>query len=134
VTLDEVQGAYDEALRRVLRDLPADLVDATVTVDFTSPDDSHYQFSRPDGTGHSRSLAFTDDVELATVTVADQVQEDVFETVWSASWPECRWHDHAAVPRLIDGHAFWVCPRSGFKAARIGETNEVTPRRRRNNR
>ncbi len=134
MTLDEVQAAYDEALRRVLRDLPPDLVDATITVDFTSPDDSHYRFVRPDGTGHARSLAFTDDAEEATVAVADQVQEDVFETLWSASWPECRWHDHPAVPRLMDGQAVWVCARSGFKIAAIGDMTPVKHRRRRNSR
>jgi len=131
VTLDEVQGAYDEALRRVLRDLPTDLVDATITVDFTSPDNSHYRFSRPDGTGHARSLQFTVDAEEATVILADQVQEDVFEAVWSACWPQCRWHDQSPVPRLKDGNAAWVCPRSGDRVARIGEMSGVKPSRHR---
>jgi hypothetical protein len=47
VTHDEVQTAYDEALRRVLQDLPADLVDGTISVALTSPDNSQYRFSQP---------------------------------------------------------------------------------------
>ena len=40
--LDQVQAAYDEALRRVLRDLPSDIIQATMTVDFTAPDEVPY--------------------------------------------------------------------------------------------
>jgi hypothetical protein len=125
VTLDEVQAAYDEALRRIVRDLPAGTVDATITVDFTVPDgDVPYRFE-----GHGCSLPFTADPEEATVILADQVQEDVFETVWSACWPQCRWHDHPPVPRLKDGKAAWVCPRTGDQVARIGEMSGVKPSR-----
>jgi hypothetical protein len=131
VGLDDVQAAYDEALRRVLDDLPRGLVDATITVDFTAPDDLPYQFRAPDGRGHGTSLRSTEDVEEATVILADQVQEDVFEALWSARWPECRWHDHPAMPRLIDGKAAWVCARSGYKVAKIGEMSQGKPRRRR---
>lgn len=125
-----MQAAYDEALRRVLRDLPADLVDATITVDFTSPDDIPYRFRRPGGEGHGTSLLFTDDPEEAASILADNVQEDVFETLWSASWPECPWHDNPAMARLIDGQAVWVCARSGSKIAKIGEMKQRRRHRR----
>jgi hypothetical protein len=131
VELDDVQNAYDEALRRVLCDLPEALVDATITVDFTSPDGIVYRFVEPDGQGHGSSLLFTDDPEEAAVILADLVQEDVFETLWSACWPECRWHDSPPMARLVDGQAFWFCCRSDAKVARIGEIADIPRRRRR---
>jgi hypothetical protein len=127
--LDGVQAAYDEALRRVLRDLPPDLVAATITVDFTSPDNLSYRFAVPDGTGHSRILWPTEDAAKATVYLADDVQGDVFQALWSASWPQCPWHDNPAMARLVDGEALWVCAQSGSKVARVGEMSEVKPRR-----
>jgi hypothetical protein len=133
--LDDVQVAYDEALRRVLRDLPPDLVKATITVDFTAPDDVTYRFTRPTGRGHGASLLLTDDPEEATAILADQVQEDVFEALWSARWPQCRWHDNPALARLVDGEAVWICARLGSTVAKIGEMSQVKrPQRRRQSR
>jgi hypothetical protein len=134
VGLDEVQAAYDEALRRVLRDLPPDLIEATITVDFTSPRDVPYHFTVHGGGGRGTALAFTDDPEEATAILADQVQADVFEALWSPCWPDCRWHDNPAMPRLVDGEAVWVCARSGYRVAKIGQMSEVKHRRRRHGR
>jgi hypothetical protein len=130
VDLDDVQHAYDEALVRVLCDIPENLVDATIEVDFTAPDNIVYRFMEPDGRGHGASLLFTDDTEEATVILADIVQEDIFEALCSACWPECPWHDSAPTARLLDGQAFWFCGRSDAKVARIGEI-AAGPRRRR---
>jgi hypothetical protein len=131
LALDDVQAAYDEALQRVLADLPAGLVDATITVDFTSPDALPYGVRMTNGRGHRTSLVFTEDAEEATVILADQIQADVFETLWSACWPDCRWHAHPATARVVDGQAAWVCGRSGYKIAAIGEMSQVKVRRRR---
>jgi hypothetical protein len=120
-------AAYDEALRRVLLDLPPDLVTATIAVELDRSG-AGYRFQPPDGESRHLPLEMTEDVEMATQVLADLIQEDVLKSLWSASWPQCPWHEHPPLARLIDGEAVWLCARSGYRVARIGEMNQ---RRRR---
>ncbi|MGD1056646.1 MAG: hypothetical protein ABR992_04450 [Solirubrobacteraceae bacterium] len=60
--------------------------------------------------------------ELA-VGLADCLQEQFFpETAaaWGQARPACPGHTHPAEPRLIDGDAWWTCPRDGHALARFG--------------
>lgn len=56
--------------------------------------------------------------------IAFGLQEQVFPELY-ASWgqarPECPGHPHPADPLVIDGEAWWVCPRDGRPLRRIGE-------------
>jgi hypothetical protein len=122
------QAVYDEALRRVLLDLPPKVAAKGLTVDFASPDDLPYRYDPVAGGAHYDQLEITEDVEVATVALADLAQEDVLMTKWSACWPQCPWHDHPPMPRLVRGEAVWICARSDRTVARIGE---IAQRRRR---
>jgi len=57
------------------------------------------------------------------VGLADYLQEQFFpETVaaWGQARPRCPGHSHPAAPQLIDGDAWWTCPRDGHALARLG--------------
>ena len=118
--LEEVQAAYDEALRRVMSDLTGTTdLRPEVVVDFTDPDLQYW--CRPgDGSSHGSSLILDDDEEAATVTLAGLVQDDALEELWGATWPICTGHSHPAKAALQDGRATWVCPRSHRPLAVIG--------------
>jgi SAM-dependent methyltransferase len=61
--------------------------------------------------------------ELA-VRLADYLQEQFFwesGAAWAEPRPECPDHRHPAVPALIDGEAWWVCPEGGPQIARFGQ-------------
>jgi hypothetical protein len=60
--------------------------------------------------------------ELA-VGLADYLQERFFPeswTAWGRARPPCPSHPHPAEPVLIDGDAWWTCPRDGHLVARFG--------------
>ena len=119
--LDEVQAAYDVALRRVRADLVGDVSDRfEVSVDFTDPDDLQYRYSHEDGSGHGCMLSPTEDVEEATVELARPFQDDILEAICGPAWPSCPGHPHPAEPALCDGAAVWQCPATGEIVRPIG--------------
>ncbi len=59
-------------------------------------------------------------VDELTVEVADVVQEEVMERLWSA-WPECRRHRLGLHPRMVDGVAVWWCRTGAHVQDRIGD-------------
>jgi hypothetical protein len=119
--LEEVQAAYDEALRRVMSDLTGTTdLRPEVVVDFTDPGDLQYWYRPGDGSSHGSSLMLDEDEEAATVRVADLIQDDALEELWGAAWPICTGHSHPAQPTLQDGRATWACPRSHRPMATIG--------------
>jgi hypothetical protein len=79
-------------------------------------------FGEPGGS----ACGFTWDGETGEellVRLADYVQEQFFpETrqAWGEARPPCPGHTHPAVPAVIDGEAWWLCPKSGEKLARFG--------------
>ncbi len=123
VDLDEVQHAYDQALRRLLLDLETateDRIDIPeVLVDFTDPE-LPYSFVDPDGSSHGTSFPSIDDIEEATVALANPFQDDVLEFLWGQAWPPCPGHSHPAEPALVDSYAVWRCPYTGDPVALIG--------------
>lgn len=57
------------------------------------------------------------------VGLADYLQEQFFPeaaAAWGQARPLCPGHSHPAEPRLIDGDAWWTCPRDGHEVARFG--------------
>jgi hypothetical protein len=61
--------------------------------------------------------------EELLVVVADFLQEQVFDQLqqtWGEARPPCPGHQHPADPRLLDGQAWWTCPRTGERLVRIG--------------
>ncbi len=55
---------------------------------------------------------------------ADWLQEQVFpetRSAWGEARPECPGHPHPASAALLDGEAWWVCPRDGRRVGRIGQ-------------
>ena len=123
--LDEVQAAHEIALRRLMADLAtATSLVPEVVVDFTDPDEFEYTFVDPDGSQHGTTLVPLEDVEAATVRLADPFQEDVLEMLWGPAWPSCPGHLHPAEPLLLDGHAVWRCPTTDAEIGRIGSLAE----------
>lgn len=123
--LDEVQGAYEVALDRLMADLAsATSLAPDVRVDFTDPGDDQYAFIDPDGSSHGTMLIPFEDVEAATVQLADPFQEDVLEMLWGPAWPSCPGHLHPAEPLLLNGLAVWQCPTTGALVGRIGSLGE----------
>jgi hypothetical protein len=120
VQLEAVQRAYDAALARLMRDLRAETDRQTyVGVDFTNPDELPYVF-RDDHGEHRTSLPLSDDEEVATLAVADHLQDDVVEMLWGQAWPRCGPHSHPAKPSAVHGRAVWACPDSGAVISAIG--------------
>ena len=120
--VDEVQAAYDDALHRVLADLSRTTTIRTpVSVDFTEQG-FPYSF----GTRHQSWLPRVEDAELATVELADRLQEDVLEELWGRPWPMCPGHPHPCAPALVDEVAVWRCPDDDMVVERIGGLNPTT--------
>src|SRR3954447_7213000 len=107
--LDEVQAAYDEALRRVLADVAATTpLRPDIAVDFT--EEMPYRFEDR----HWSSLLRTEDPEEASVQLADHVQDDVLEELRGPAWPPCPMaHPRPAKAELVAGRAGWTCPKPG---------------------
>jgi hypothetical protein len=113
-----VQRTYDKALERLAGELPDYYDGRSITVRFDGSD-TPYCFVGPDGAIHGRDLPATADVELATVKLADRLQDDVIET-WLKVWPSCPGHEHPMGASLVDGRAQWVCPDSGTAIRAVG--------------
>ena len=124
VGLDDVQAAYDEAVRRLWTDLGTSLLNAKtmvqeICVDFTEPD---LQYSYVDTESrHSMSLPMVEDVEEATVALANPLQDNILDLLGGQTWPPCPGHSHPAEPALESLVAVWRCPTTGKGSARIGE-------------
>jgi len=106
------------AVRRVLADLGAD---ARIDVDLV--EDGLTQFAFPDGGTHASRVEFETEGDLL-VAVADVIQNDVnfwLPDAWGEARPPCPGHPHPANPVLLDREAWWVCPQTGDRLARIGE-------------
>ena len=57
------------------------------------------------------------------VHLAYQLQDQFFpesEGAWGEARPPCPGHSHPATPELLDGEAWWTCPRDGRRIARFG--------------
>jgi hypothetical protein len=55
--------------------------------------------------------------------IADGFQEQVFPELhgsWGEARPECPGHPHPAEPEIIDGEAWWICPRDERPIKLIG--------------
>jgi hypothetical protein len=116
-----VQETYDRALRRVLADLTAtNELGPTVTVDLADPRGLPYQYLATTGGTHQHALTWCQDEEEAAVTLADLVQDDVFDELRGPVWPTCPGHNHPATPILLHGEAVWACPESCRQIATIG--------------
>ena len=114
-----------EALPRVLRD-----VERTTGM-----------VVRVDSDSWGLSVPAEDDLETRVAAVADQIQEWVVENKvsldGSSTWPECPQHPrtHPMSAQVVDGLAWWVCPRNEQPEARIGDLlprGKLTGREKRN--
>ncbi|GAA4720592.1 hypothetical protein [Nocardioides conyzicola] len=87
----------------------------------------------PDGTGAGVSVWLPDPELEQRVSVADQVQEQVVESIGgtASNWPICPEHPttHPMTARAVDGVACWVCPASGTPAARVGSLGSTSAAR-----
>jgi hypothetical protein len=75
------------------------------------------------GVGASREWGADYTPAEMAVNLADHLQDQFFpETggAWGQARPACPGHAHPAEPRLIDGVAWWTCPRDGRTFARFG--------------
>jgi flavin-dependent dehydrogenase len=64
-----------------------------------------------------------DDSPEARAELADWLQEQFFAEnrgAWGEARPECPSHSHPAVPKELDGEAWWVCPVDGHGVGQIG--------------
>jgi hypothetical protein len=57
------------------------------------------------------------------VHIADQLQNELSETTayWGRALPLCPGHTHPTSPERLGDDAWWMCPVSGERVARIGE-------------
>src|SRR5438552_16575585 len=96
--LDEVQAAYDEALRRVLADVAATTpLHPDIAVDFTE-ESTPYRFEDR----HWSSLPRTEDPEEAALQLAGHVQADILEELWAPACPPGPMaHPHPAKAPLV---------------------------------
>jgi hypothetical protein len=60
------------------------------------------------------------------VEMAEGLQEQFFwesAGAWAQPRPACPGHRHPAVPELVDGNPWWMCPAEGNGVAPFGEAN-----------
>jgi hypothetical protein len=124
-----VDDVLSEAMAPVLRDL--------VGAGITAPriEDREWQpaprsFSAmlwsPDGSGSGVWVSGATPESERVAMVADQVQEWVFEQLWSegapTNWPRCPRHPHKHPMRAStgDGVAVWSCPEDDVVIGPIG--------------
>lgn len=68
-----------------------------------------------------------DDSPQARVQLADWLQEQFFaetRSAWGQARPECPSHTHPAIPREVDGEAWWVCPIDDHRVGKIGRLGQ----------
>lgn len=119
--LDQIQATYEVALRRVMADLTRTTeLRPDVVVDFRDPSDLQYWYKSEGGGSHGAALGRDEDEEVATVRLADLIQDDALDELWGPAWPICPGHSHPAQPTLRRDRATWVCPRSRHPLAIIG--------------
>lgn len=59
------------------------------------------------------------------VDIAYFLQDHVFDTEpWGEARPICPGHPHPPNPRIVDGVAAWICPRTGRVVAPIGRLSD----------
>ena len=112
-----------ELLVRVLADL-----DAEVRIEVEPERDGLTQVVLPDGSLHSTRLEPDGEAD-ALVAIADLLQNDVnfwLPGAWGEALPACPGHPHPMNALVLDGEAWWVCPHSGERLARIGEHRRRT--------
>jgi hypothetical protein len=105
--------------QRALRDLQGD-EPILISVAY----DGEYLVVREKGTSTSTGI-WVDERrgEELTVHIADELVEQVFpetEQAWGQARPRCPGHPHPASAELLDGEAWWRCPRDGRRIAPIG--------------
>jgi hypothetical protein len=64
------------------------------------------------------------DIPGLTVLFALWLQEEVLretDAAWGEARPACPGHLHPAQPYVLDEQAWWICPESRTRLARIGE-------------
>jgi hypothetical protein len=113
----------DEPLRAVLHDLQQP-TPVRIKSEYRPGADGDELLVRAGGNGVVMVLSEGDAGAGLMVHIADQLQEQVFpesDAAWAEARPACPGHPHPAVPRELDGQAWWVCPRDERRIARIGE-------------
>jgi hypothetical protein len=120
-TFPNVPDWLRDALQAVLHDMqqphPIEIVvgyePATNTLRFSEQGQAGMSFYEAEETG-----------VLLTVDLADFLQDQFFDQAagaWGQARPACPGHPHPVSPEEVDGDAWWVCPASGARIARIGE-------------
>jgi hypothetical protein len=116
----------DDAMRLVNRDLAASGLPHTCRLRFPDHDEQFggYLFAQSwDGTSSTSSgvssRAGADPVS-ALLAVADDAQDAVVHTIWSA-WPVCPVHRVGTDPREHGSAVVWWCGGGGHVAAAVGE-------------
>jgi hypothetical protein len=116
------------ALVRVLHDLSTSGGPVPEVVDeewSDSPGDASARLRSPDGSGYGVRVGRGDPDAEQLASVADQVQEWAVEELWHdrpTNWPRCPEHPdtHPLQATVVDGAAWWACPHTGDRVARIG--------------
>jgi hypothetical protein len=114
-----VRVALDAAVRDFQQPTPVDL---TLEVAASFHGDLVW-VHRPDGSRVGFWIDHPAADEELLVVVADFLQEQIFDQLpqtWGEARPPCPGHQHPAYPRLLDGQAWWICPRNGERLIRIG--------------
>lgn len=79
--------------------------------------------------GTSVPVPKLDRVAELEVELAFGLQDQVFpesRAGWAQPRPACPGHPHPADPAVVDGAAWWTCPRSGERLCRIGQLGAAT--------
>lgn len=105
---------YPDPLRLTLGCRPLDGFDEDV-LELTVADSD-------DGTWFGFDVTVSDSRANLMVQIAGRIQENVSELrdSWGEARPPCPGHPHPAYPVELDGEAWWVCPSTKARIARVG--------------
>lgn len=76
-----------------------------------------------DGRGYGTTVLDQEDPVELIAFIADRLQDQVIwesDEAWAQPRPQCPGHVHPATPRVCDGEAVWVCPKTDEVIAQIG--------------
>jgi hypothetical protein len=120
-------GEFDRAMAPVLADLRQQQPELELRIEWAADGESHVAMAYdPTGCGAGLTFSASDGCAEAVATLADQVQEVVFDALWSAgreaNWPCCPVHPrrHPLAAAVLDDQPVWVCPQNRHLIARIG--------------
>jgi hypothetical protein len=75
-------------------------------------------------------VSMSDGLERLMLAIASGIQDFIseFDDSWGDARPPCPGHPHPAWAKVLDGEAWWTCPRTGTRLKRIGTTGRMDER------